>query len=100
MDLSPLPKPKNVARAAPMGDAVMAPRPLPTDLGSLQSGLKKSNSRPPSKSRGRAGFEEKKEDRSRSRASPERVKPSGALPSYLVDARTTPSFALGLRIPS
>ena len=72
-------------------DAV-APRPLPTDLGSLQSVLKRSSSRPPSKSRGRAGHEDKQEDRSRSRASPERVKPSGALPSYLVNARTTPSL--------
>ena len=67
-----------------------APKPLPTDLGSLQSVLKKSSSRPPSKSRGRSGPDDKKEDRSRSRASPERVKPSGALPSYLVKARHSP----------
>ena len=104
------PKPKKVAKAAPMGamnalrpflrvvdpgaedsDAV-APKPLPTDLGSLQSVLKKSSSRPPAKSRGHASLEDKQEDRSRSRASPERVKPSRALPSYLVNARTTPSL--------
>ena len=101
LELSPLPKAKKVAKAAPMGamDALRpflrvvdpgaddsdttAPKPLPTDLGSLQSVLKKSSSRPPSKSRGRSGPDEKKEDRSRSRASPERVKPSGLCPRIL-----------------
>ena len=68
LELSPLPKPKKVAKAAPMSamdalrpflrfapagedsDVVEAPKPLPLDLRSLQSSLKRSNSRPPSKS--------------------------------------------------
>ena len=72
LELSPLPKAKKPAKALPSAalealrpflrvdpgaedsDAV-APKPLPTDLGSLQSVLKRSSSRPPSKSRGRKG---------------------------------------------
>ena len=107
LELAPLPRPKKVAKAPPSAalealrpflrvdpgaedSDVAAPKPLPTDLGSLQHALKKSSSRPPSKSRGRKGPDDHQEDRSRSRASPERTKPSGALPSYLVKARNAP----------
>ena len=107
LELSPLPKAKKAAKAPPTAalealrpflrvdpgaedSDVVAPKPLPTDLGSLQSVLKRSSSRPPSKSRGRKGPDDHQEDRSRSRASPERTKPSGALPSYFVKARNAP----------
>ena len=107
LELAPLPKKKQPAKAPPSAalealrpflrvdphaedSDAMAPKPLPSDLGSLQPALKRSASRPPSKSRGRKGLDDPQEDRSRSRASPERVKPSGALPSYLVKARNAP----------
>ena len=78
LELSPLPRAKKAAKAPPTAalealrlflrvdpgaedSDVAAPKPLPTDLGSLQSVLKKSSSRPPSKSRGRKGPDDHQE---------------------------------------
>ena len=71
-------------------DSTLLAKPLPLESLPLRPTLKKSSSRPPSKSRGRSHGPR---GRSRSRASPQRAKPAEVLPSCLIDSRTTLSLA-------
>ena len=83
-----------VADGCDSDSAAAAPaQPLPIAPSPLRSSLKRSGSRAPSKSRGRSQSHVDKgetRDRSRTRTSPERVKPLGAVSGCLMDLSSLP----------